>query len=146
MVDTNANSPLAEIQSTIDEVEQWLRQGEPLLAYNAVQVGLNVWPENLRLRQLGGLAIARSGDIEQANRLLCELATEGIADAETLGMLARTHKISRSGQMMLQVARSTLRRLRIMPAYRSACVNSAGSDARYTGINAAAIAVLQAEA
>ena len=39
-----------------------------------------------------GLALARSGDIELANQLLTDLAAEGTSDAETLGMLARTHK------------------------------------------------------
>src|SRR3984957_10344380 len=68
------------------------RRGEPLLAYNAVQDALGVSPGNLRLRQLKGLALARSGDVERANQLLSELAAEGTSNAETLGMLARTHK------------------------------------------------------
>jgi class 3 adenylate cyclase len=147
MVDTNAESQLVEIQSTIDAVEQWLRQGEPLLAYNAVQVGLHAWPENLRLRQLSGLAIARSGDVERANRLFRELAAEGIADSETLGMLARTHK-----DLALGTDDAACRAFHLASAFRiysqayeSACVSGAGSDARYTGINAAAIAVLQGE-
>jgi class 3 adenylate cyclase len=147
MVDSNVQSQRAEIQSTIDAVEQWLRQGEPLLAYNAVQVGLHVWPENLRLRQLRGLAIARSGDIERANQLLCELATEGVADAETLGMLARTYK-----DLALRTNDTAGRAFHLASAFRiyyqayeSACVNGARSDACYTGINAAAIAVLQGE-
>ena len=76
----------------IEEVDRHLRQGEPLLAYNAVQEGLALWPQNLRLRQLKGLATARSGDTERANKLLRELADAGHADAETLGILARTHK------------------------------------------------------
>jgi class 3 adenylate cyclase len=148
MVDTNAKSqPPPEAQSAIDAVEQWLRQGEPLLAYNAVQVGLHAWPENLRLRQLGGLAIARSGDIERANRLLCQLAAEGIADAETLGMLARTHKdlalkTTDAASCTFHLASA----FRIYhQAYESACMNGASGDAWYTGINAAAIAVLQGE-
>ena len=147
MVDANAESQLIEMQSTIDAVEQWLRQGEPLLAYNAVQLGLQAWPENLRLRQLSGLAIARSGDVERANRLLRELAAEGIADSETLGMLARTHK-----DLALGTADAASRAFHLASAFRiysqayeSACMNGAGSDARYTGINAAAIAVLQGE-
>ncbi len=146
MVDA-AESQLVEIQSRIDVVEQWLRQGEPLLAYNAVQLGLHAWPENLRLRQLNGLAIARSGDVERANRLLRELAAEGIADSETLGMLARTHK-----DLALGTDDAASRAFHLASAFRiysqayeSACMNGAGSDARYTGINAAAIAVLQGE-
>jgi class 3 adenylate cyclase len=148
MVDTDAKSqPAPEAQSTIDAVEQWLRQGEPLLAYNAVQEGLAVWPENLRLRQLRGLALARSGDIERANQLLCRLAAEGIADAETLGMLARTHKdlalgTTNAASFTFHLA-SAFRIYR--QAYESACVKGSSGDAWYTGINAAAIAVLQGE-
>jgi class 3 adenylate cyclase len=146
MVDTNGKSqPAPEIKSAIDAVEQYLRQGDPLLAYNAVQEGLNVWPENLRLRQLRGLALARSGDIERANQLLRQLAAEGIADAETLGLLARTHKdlalrttdVGRRAFHLESAFRS------YHQAYESACVNHVSGDARYTGINAAAIAVLQ---
>ncbi|HEY1891550.1 MAG TPA: tetratricopeptide repeat-containing protein [Steroidobacteraceae bacterium] len=76
----------------IEAVDQHLRHGEPLLAYNAVQAGLALWPDNLRLRQLKGLATARSRDAERANKLLRELADAGHADAEALGILARTHK------------------------------------------------------
>jgi class 3 adenylate cyclase len=148
MVDTPAKSqPALEAQSAIDAAQQCLQQGEPLLAYNAVQEGLQVWPENLRLRQLGGLAIARSGDIERANRVLGQLAAEGIADAETQGMLARTHK-----DIALRATDAALRAFHLAAAFRiyhaayeSACVNGASGDAGYTGINAAAIAVLQGE-
>src|SRR5271154_3316706 len=91
MVD-DSNPPPPSAAQSIDSVEQYLRQGEPLLAYNAVQEGLRVRPGNLRLRQLQGLALARSGDVGLANRLLADLAAAGTSDAETLGMLARTHK------------------------------------------------------
>jgi hypothetical protein len=50
MVD-NANPQLPpEAQSAITSVEHYLRQGEPLLANNAVQEGVRIWPGNLRLR------------------------------------------------------------------------------------------------
>ena len=72
--------------------ERFLHSGEPLLAYNAVQQGLETWPGDLRLRQLQSLALARSGAIQRANRALQELRDEGHGDPETLGLLARTHK------------------------------------------------------
>ncbi len=128
-------------------VEQFLRQGEPLLAYNAVQDGLRAWPNNLRMRQLRGLAVARSGDTVRANELLCELAAEGVADAETLGMLARTHKdlalACRSAPDCASHLASAFRTYSL--AYEAACLNGALSDASYTGINAATIAVLQGD-
>src|ERR1700738_3548019 len=68
MADSNVKSQLPHAPpSAIETVEQHLRQGDPLLAYNAVQDALHVWPGNLRLRQLKGLALARSGDTERAN-------------------------------------------------------------------------------
>lgn len=135
------------IQSAIDSVELYLRQGEPLLAYNAVQDGLGVAPGNLRLRQLQGLVLARSGDVERANQLLADLAAEGNADAETSGMLARTHK---------DLALSTLDAARraahlasafeiYTRAYEDARRDAAAGDAWYTGINASTIAVLQGD-
>ncbi len=141
------HEPPPEAQAIIADVEQFLRQGEPLLAYNAVQDGLRVWPGNLRLRQLRGLAIARSGDTARANALLCELAAEGVADAETLGMLARTHKdlalASRSAAERTSHLASAFRTYSL--AYAAARLNVALGDASYTGINAATIAVLQGD-
>jgi class 3 adenylate cyclase len=134
-------------QSGIDSVEHYLRQGEPLLAYNAVQEGLRVWPGNLRLRQLQGLALARSGDVALANQLLSKLAAEGTSDAETLGMLARTHK-----DLALITTNPARRKDHLKSAfgiyhqaYDAARHGASASDASYTGINAATIAVLQGD-
>src|SRR3984957_7119437 len=131
----------------IEDVDRHLRQGEPLLAYNAVQEGLALWPQNLRLRQLKGLATARSGDTERANKLLRELADAGHADAETLGILARTHK-----DLARRAASATGRAEHLAAAfgiyhqaYEDARAAGAVADIGYTGINAAAIAVLQNE-
>ncbi len=136
-----------EAQSVIDVVERFLGQGEPLLAYNAVQDGLRVWPASLRLRQLRGLAVARSGDTARANELLRELAAEGVADPQTLGMLARTHKdlalASRSAADRTGHLASAFRTYTL--AYEAACTSGAIGDASYTGINAATIAVLQGD-
>jgi hypothetical protein len=127
--------------------EQALRQGEPLLAYNAVQDGLQAHAGNLRLRQLGALALARSGDTERANRLLRELAEEGVADAETSGMLARTHK-----DLGLAARDPHRRRIHLAAAfeiyheaYQAARERGAAADAWYTGINAATVAVLEGD-
>ena len=76
----------------VEQAEGFLHQGEPLLAYNVADTGLQRWPGHVRLRQLQALALARTGDIERANRILAELAAGGLDDAETLGVLARTHK------------------------------------------------------
>jgi class 3 adenylate cyclase len=94
---------------------------------------------------LQGLVLARSGDMERANRLLSDLAAEGAADAETLGMLARTHK-----DLALSTTDAARRAAHLASAfaiygqaYEDARREAAASDAWYTGINAATIAVLQ---
>jgi tetratricopeptide (TPR) repeat protein len=140
--DTPSVSP-REPRIAIATVEGFLRQGEPLLAYNAIQDGLQEFPGNLRLRQLKGLALARSGDVERANALLHAIAAERSADSETLGMLARTHKD------LGLTARSSADRdahwseaFRIYhDAYVAALRQRSARDAWYTGINAAAIAL-----
>jgi class 3 adenylate cyclase len=72
--------------------ERILAQGEPLLAYDVVTAGLAMWPSDVRLLQLQGLALARSGATERANAILEDLRRESQADEETRGMLGRTYK------------------------------------------------------
>jgi hypothetical protein len=134
-------------QSFVAEVEHFLGQGEPLLAYNSVQEGLSVWPESLRLRQLKALAVARSGDIERANGLLRELTSEGMADAETLGMLGRTHKdlAQRTRDPAIRARHLTAAFDIYSGAYHTAREGRAAAAAWYTGINAATIAVLRGD-
>src|SRR5439155_20002360 len=72
--------------------ERVIAQGEPLLAYDVIREGLGIWPADVRLRQLQGLALARSGATERANTALEKLRSEGQTDEETLGMLGRTLK------------------------------------------------------
>ena len=139
------------LEAAVALAERHLQQGEPILAYNAAQDGLAQWPQQLRLRQLQALALARSGDVERANRLLAQLADEGCGDAETLGMLARTHK-----DLALAAPDAALRAHHLEAgfqlyarAFDNACRISAGSDANgdasYVGINAATMAVLKGD-
>ena len=69
-----------------------LGHGEPLLAYDVINEGLAHWPNDVRLRQLQGLSLARSGATERANTVLEKLRQDGRTDEETLGMLGRTYK------------------------------------------------------
>jgi class 3 adenylate cyclase len=69
-----------------------LGHGEPLLAYDVVAEALTLWPSDVGLRQLQGLALSRSGATERANAVLLQLRREGATDEETLGMLGRTYK------------------------------------------------------
>ena len=131
----------------VAEAERLLRQGEPLLAYNSADTGLQRWPEHLRLRQLQALALARSGDTERANRILTELAQAGVDDTETLGVLARTHK-----DLGLRAKDPVRRSAHLESAYRlyeqaysASLQRGSSAGAYYTGINAATVAVLRGQ-
>ena len=128
----------------VADVERLLRQGEPLLAYNVAGSGLERWPGHVRLRQLHALALARSGDHERANRMLAALAEEGLDDAETLGVLAGTHK-----ELAVAARDEAGRAAHLDAAYRlyaqaysTSVARQESAGAYYTGINAATVAVL----
>jgi class 3 adenylate cyclase/tetratricopeptide (TPR) repeat protein len=70
----------------------FIEVGAPLLGLEVAAEGLGSWPEDVGLRQVQGLALARSGSTEAANRVLERLRVEGHLEDETLGVLARTHK------------------------------------------------------
>ena len=101
----------------------------------------------MRLRQLQGLALARSGDVERANELLGKLADEGRGDAETLGMLARTHK-----DLALAAGDPARRAFHLDAGFRlyarafdAARRDASDAGAYYAGINAATMAVLKGD-
>jgi hypothetical protein len=74
-------------------VEALLGVGENLLAYDAASQGLqSVGKDDLRLRQLLGLALARSGATTEASSVFDALYSEGFRDEETLGMRASVRK------------------------------------------------------
>ena len=133
--------------TAVAEAERLLRQGEPLLAYNIADSGLQRWPESLRLRQLLALSLARGGDLERANRILGELAASGLEDTETLGVLARTHK-----DLGMRATDTDGRWVHLEAAYRLYAQAFSASrrlgdvaGATYAGINAATVAVLRGE-
>ncbi len=72
--------------------ERLLKLGQPLVAYDVLEEGLRHWPADVRLRQLLALSLLRGGATERAFTILQKLNSEGVADEETLGMLARIHK------------------------------------------------------
>ena len=129
----------------VRRAEDFLHRGEPILAFNAAQAGLQAWADHARLRQLQALALARSGDAEHANTLLEKLAGEGLADGETLAMLARTHK-----DLAARASGIERRALHLEAAFRlyeqafeNARRSRSHADAYYAGINAATMAVLR---
>lgn len=92
------------------------------------------FPKAIRPKQLKGLALARKGEIDQAQLVLGELEAEGNRDPETLGMLARTwmDRYNMTGKS------SFLRKSRNL--YQLAFEHTPSDY--YVGINAAAKSVL----
>jgi hypothetical protein len=70
----------------------FIKAGQPLLAYDVAVEGLGHDPKDVELRQIQGLALARTGAPAKAREILEQLSEEGHADEETLGILARTYK------------------------------------------------------
>jgi hypothetical protein len=138
-----ADAPSDAVQAR-ESAERLLGDGEPVLAYGVVVGARARWPNDRRLRQLEGLALARSGDTAEANRVLGALVDDGADDPETLGLLARTHKDmaldatdERRGHH-LDAAATLYRR-----AWERARGSEAVEEACYAGIDAAATAVLR---
>jgi class 3 adenylate cyclase/tetratricopeptide (TPR) repeat protein len=120
--------------------ERILAQGEPLLAYDVVTAGLTTWPNDTRLRQLQGLALARSGATERAKAILEDLRLETQPAEETLGMLGRTYKDLAATAATAQRRRQFLKKAAKVygEAYRT-------SGGYWSGINAATMNLLIGE-
>lgn len=125
---------VAEIQT---RAEKFLGQGEPLLAYDVISEGLAEFPDHVRLRQLQGLALARSGATQRANAVLEKLRAENQADEETLGMLGRTFKDLAATNASSRYRQEFLKRGAEIygEAYRT-------SGGYWSGINAATLSLL----
>jgi class 3 adenylate cyclase len=120
--------------------ERILAQGEPLLAYDVVTAGLATWPKDARLRQLQGLALARSGATERANAILEDLRHKTQPGEETLGMLGRTYKDLAATAATVERRREFLKNA--AGIYEEAYRTSGGY---WSGINAATMNLLVGE-
>ena len=135
---------MPQVVAAARNAEELLGNGEPLLAYDAIEQALSEWPGDCRLRQLRGLALARSGALYRANEELQSLREAGCIDGETLGLLARTHK-----DLALTAPEGPNRDKHLAAAfeiysvgYRESVQREAVDDGYYTGINAATMALL----
>lgn len=117
--------------------ERFLRLGALGSAQEAIAAGLDQFPKHVRLRQLQGLAWARSGAIAAAQEILENLQAQGHADAETLGILARTYKDQ--GCRAVGPERTRLLR-RSRDIYTQAYAQN--PESYWTGINAATLTLL----
>jgi class 3 adenylate cyclase/tetratricopeptide (TPR) repeat protein len=117
--------------------EQILKLGEPLLGFDVVSEGIRYRPNDVRLRQLLALALARSGAVESANSVLLGLYEAGHRDEETLGLLARTHKDRAREMPNPSEAAHHLRQ-----AYKYYVQAYEATGGYWSGINAATLALI----
>ena len=142
-----ASRPEHDLPEYRSLAERFLRSGDPLLAYNLTQQGLETWPDDLRLRQLQSLALARSGAVQRAIDVLQALRADGHADGETMGLLARTMK-----DLAIAASDADTRDADLKAAfdlYEEAYLRESRQghtdEAYYTGINAATMALLRGD-
>ncbi len=114
-----------------------LKLGEPLFAYDVVAEGIKHCPNDVRLRQLLALALARSGAVASANAVLTTLCAEGHQDEETLGLLARTHK-----DLAAETTDTVQKTQHFRLAYQFYTQAYQATDGYWSGINAATVALL----
>ena len=119
--------------------EGFLKIGEPLLAYDVANQGIEYFPSSVRLRQLLGLALARSGAGDEARAVLTQLYTEGNEDEETLGLLARSYKD------MAEAAVGSEKKLYLQRAKDFYAKAYEETNGYWSGVNAATLAVLLGE-
>jgi class 3 adenylate cyclase/tetratricopeptide (TPR) repeat protein len=126
---------------------RFLKLGEAPLAREVAQAALELaeadesgqsyllWNEDISLRQIYGLALARSGNTHDAQQVLLKLKEDGHLDEETLGILARTYK----DQAFLHPSGETERRDLLRTSAKIYREASAKSDGFWTAINVATL-------
>jgi len=135
-----------------------LSVGEALMAYDVFSEGLNIFnnlvnikdaarnlqPVFLNMLQQQALALAQSGALVPANKILKKLQKQGVNDGETLGILGRTYK-----DMAIRSSSFSERKKYFRSAYKIyfdafnlALKNKNTDDAYYNGINAATLSLV----
>jgi class 3 adenylate cyclase/tetratricopeptide (TPR) repeat protein len=76
----------------ISEIEGLIKQAQYFEAHNKALNYITEFPDDLRLKQLYALSLARLGATERALEFLEKIYNKGHLDTETLGILGRTYK------------------------------------------------------
>lgn len=121
-------------------VERLLELNEPLVAFDCVTEGLENWPHDLRLKQLQGLSLARSGAVRKANQVFRALRDAGHRDEETLANLARTYKT-----LWLEARAPDERQRQLSAAYEAYLDSYRTTAGTWSGINVAFLALMRGD-
>lgn len=114
---------------------RFLELGECIIAYDAVQEGLNYWPESAELFRIKAVSLARCGAASEANEIMRKIVAKGAIDDETCGIFARTYKDLWLAETNVEASHGYLRRA--LELYESAYL---ASGSYWLGINAATLA------
>ena len=131
-----------DLQQVFENAERLIRKGEPLVAYDMLQKLVEDHYSEVKLRQLIALALARTGALPTANKLLRDLHDEGHRDGETLGILASTFKSLAASAVGDDMQSENLESAFSIyfEGYRLAMEQEQQQACCYTGINAATLA------
>jgi class 3 adenylate cyclase len=121
-------------------VGRLLELNEPLVAFDCVTEGLENWPNDLRLQQLQGLSLARSGAVRKANQVFRALRDAGHRDEETLANLARTYKT-----LWHEARAPEERQLQLSAAYEAYLDSYRTTAGTWSGINVAFLALMRGD-
>ena len=137
MAKRSKTSPSGEREQVATALERLIKESKYKDALDFLNTLAAPLRNEIRIRQLEGLALARFGHLEEAQDVLGRLHGEGHLDAETLGIYARTwmDRYDKTG------SKDHLRRSRDL--YAEAFQRSPKDY--YTGINAAAKSVFLGE-
>lgn len=80
------------VHDFIDLSQKAIDRGEPMLALDIANTGLDKHAGNLKLMQLASMGYVRSGSPARGAKILQDVFTEGQRDAETCGLLGSAFK------------------------------------------------------
>ena len=125
---TNPDIPIKALDNILPLIETAIKEGRFLEAHNMAEEGCLVYPDNLRLQQLCGLSMSKSGAVTAAIEFLEPVYKNNPEDAETAGILAGVYKDKFKETANTQFAQKSL------DTYLK---NYIATGSYYTGINAA---------
>lgn len=121
------------MESTVKKIEEYIDQGRFLEAHSMAKNTLDYDPDNLRLKQIYGLSLSKSGAFKNAQEYLEELHSKYPEDEETAGILGGVYKelfkITENPKYAFLSRDIYLKNFNITNSY-------------YTGINAASMSVI----
>jgi class 3 adenylate cyclase len=117
--------------------QRFMGQGEPIRGHDVVAEGLKFFGTNLELQKIQALTLAQTGATHTARGILQKLLLHGVQDADTWGILARTHK-----DLWRRIADPVRKQQELSLSHDYYLRGFKKTGSSYPGINAAALSLL----